>query len=581
MAIKNRSGRSGGRAAVFILSLGLLEGFIIGFVVTFNPLKRALFSVEAHKYLSYGMFRLIALLFRRPFLNWLAITVAVALATLVVGLTVFFVSDLSRRMKKKTTKGSSSSLLHAGWLKAVAFGSLFFLLIINAVIFFAGTRSSPEHPNAILIIVDALRPDHMSCYGYGKNTTPNIDRLAEEAALFSEAVVVFPRTTPSAVSILTGLYPHTHGTRSLYVSGDSYESPGNLNLAEVLLNENYRTAAFLNQNLLHRDSGLRQGFNRYENLIDDLEVTRRAVSWLKKNGGGERPFFLLLWYLSPHWPYNPSRRDRVLFTDQPDERLKELFLRGMDPNQRCFAPIYDQEEIELLISAYDAEIHQSDRAVGVLLDYLRQAGLYRDSLIVITSDHGESLGEHGYFFDHGEYYYDTDARVPLLIKKPGRDKAEKLDFQVRNIDIFPTVLRMLNLSSDCEGVNLFPETAAGEEAILNLIAFGENDYSLFTANPRRHVEGIAGKWRMARTKRWKLLFIPHPRAPVYEFYDLKNDPGENENLIDDPAYQTRIKELKKKLFSWIKAEDLEKTDSPAVGDIHPATRARLKSLGYL
>jgi len=565
-----------------LLAIGCIEGFIIGFLICLNLFKNAFTCVTTQEYLHHRMFRLIALIFQRPFLIWLAVTVGVALVMLGLALISSLLAPIFRSRSGGEKKESGLDIiLKTRWVKILGFGCLALLLIINAVIVFLGRNKIPPSPNVVFIIVDALRSDHMGCYGYHRNTTPNVDRLAQGATLFDQAVVVFPRTTPSAVSILTGLYPHTHGTRSLYISGDSYESPENLNLAEILLDKNYRTVAFLNQRLLHPNSGIQQGFSTYLNVENDAEVTRQAVSWLEKGRDDHRPFFLLLWYLSPHWPYNPSQEDLDLFAPDPKYDLRLLFLRGKDPNRRCFSKLYNSEEMDLLISAYDAEIHQADAAIGDFLDYLKEKRLYNDSLIVVTSDHGESLGEHDYYFDHGEYYYETDTLVPLVIKRPDQKANKNVPYQVRNIDIFPTVLGMLQVPYSCEGVDLFPVGIEEQAGLKNLIAFGETDYSVFTSNPRRYVGGTAGKWRMARTNRWKLLFIPHPREPIYEFYDLKNDPSEKNNLIEDPACQTEINELKKKLFEWIKKEDLQKTDGPTPEKISPASRERLKSLGYL
>ena len=570
------------KKVIALLAIGCIEGFILGFLICLSLLKDALFIITTQDYLHHGMFRLTALIFQRPFFIWLIVTSAASLGMLGLVLVSSKVAHVSRSRRERKTKTDALDLImKARWVKVLGFGLFSILLIINAAIAFVGRNQIPSSPNVVLIIVDALRADHMGCYGYHRDTTPNIDRLVRGATLFDQAVVVFPRTTPSAVSILTGLYPHTHGTRSLYISGDSYELPRNLNLAEIMLDRNYRTAAFLNQKLLHRNSGIQQGFSTYLNVEDDAEVTRQAASWLEKGREDRRPFFLFLWYLSPHWPYNPSQKDLDLFAPDPKFDLRLLFLRGKDPNQRCFTRLYNSEEIDLLISAYDAEIHQADDAIGGLLDYLREKQLYNDSLIVVTSDHGESLGEHGYYFDHGEYYYDTDTLVPLVIKSPDQIINEIVPYQVRNIDIFPTILGMLEIPYSCEGTDLFPLGDGAKAELENLIAFGETDYSVFSSNPRRYIKGTAGKWRMARTNRWKLLFIPHPGSSIYEFYDLRNDPSEENNLIDDPVYKTEIEELKKKLFKWIKEEDLQGTDGPALGNIGSASRERLKSLGYL
>lgn len=175
---------------------------------------------------------------------------------------------------------------------------------------------------------------------------------------------------------------------------------------------------------------------------------------------------------------------------------------------------------------------------------------------------------------------DSDATLLFTVGKI-RKMNEIIPYQVRNIDIFPTVLGIMGIPYSCEGVDLFPAGDGAGTGLKNLIAFGETDYSVFTSNPRRYIKGTAGKWRMARTNRWKLLFIPHPGEPIYEFYDLENDSSENNNLIDDPMLQAEIIELKKKLFEWIREEDLRRTKGPELGEMGPAARERLKSLGYL
>ncbi len=578
----NRKKISIRQVATALLAIGFLEGFVIGFIVFLNPLKRALDGVLVQNYLHFRMFRLIALIFQRPFFDWLLFAVVLALLSTGSGMIIFlFTRSSAKRRGEGNGKNVWVMLASLRWLRIAGFFCLFLLLIVNGVVAFYSRDTVHPRPDVVLIVIDALRPDHMSSYGYAKNTTPAIDRLAREATLFKQAVVVFPRTTPSAVSIMTGLYPHTHGTRSLYVTGDMYETPGNNNLAEILLNENYRTAAFLDQRLLHPNSGLQQGFMTYRNLENDAEVTRQAVSWLERGKDDPRPFFLLLWYLAPHWPYNPLQKDLDLFSADPAYDLSLLFLRGKDPNQRCFSRLYTPEEMGLLISAYDAEIRQSDTAVGGILNYLRGKGLYQDTLIIVTADHGESLGEHDYYFDHGEYYYDTDALVPLIIKRPEQTGGVVVSYQVRSIDIFPTLLGVLGIRAPSEGVDLFSYGAGKPGGADGLIAFGENDYSMFPNNPKRYLKGIAGKWRMVRTGRWKLILIPHPGENIFEFYDLADDPAETNNLINDPAYRARIEELKKKLFGWIKEGDLRNTDAPQREEIAPSARKRLQSLGYL
>jgi arylsulfatase A-like enzyme len=243
--------------------------------------------------------------------------------------------------------------------------------------------------------------------------------------------------------------------------------------------------------------------------------------------------------------------------------------------------LYNQAEIDHLIAAYDAEIYAADKEIGIILDYLRDNGLYDNSIIVITADHGESLDEHDYYFEHGEYYYDTTALIPLAIKRPYQNTPALWEYQVRNIDIFPTILGELDLQAECEGKNLFPKNVEDERELRSMLAFGENDYNIHSNNTRRYIEGIAGKWRIARSNRWKLIMIPHPENTIYEFYDIVNDPGEERNLIASPEYQNEFQYLKTALLQWIKTEDMYDTEQIPPEQIPDDMRERLRSLGYV
>ena len=201
-----------------------------------------------------------------------------------------------------------------------------FVLIIFVVIlisFIAKIRKADidKRPNVILIVVDALRPDHLGCYGYHKNTSPNIDDLADDSTLFKTAVTVFPRTTPSAASLLTGLYPHTHGTRSITAKEYRFISYENLFLSEILQNQGYDTAAFIEHALLNKRSGMEQGFKTFANANESKELFQWSLSWLHNHRKKNKPFFLFLWYLAPHFPYEPPLEDLSLFLSDDDINL--------------------------------------------------------------------------------------------------------------------------------------------------------------------------------------------------------------------------------------------------------------------
>lgn len=441
--------------------------------------------------------------------------------------------------------------------------------------------NAPKNPNVIIVVIDALRPDHLRCYGYGKNTSPNIDRLAKESTLFKACVTVYPRTTPSAVSMLTGLYPHTHGVRNLVIKKEEKRKWSNLTLTRILKNEEYDTGVFSAIDLPMQVFG-KDELSARATFRSDQKVTEKAISWLKLNRKKRRPFFLMLWLNSPHWPYSPPAEEIKMFTTKKNISLERLIKRGEEePGLRIFEEMYSQQELEFLISAYDGEIHFADKQVGMLIDYLKGSGLYDNSVIVITSDHGESLGEHGVYFEHGEYYYDTTALVPLLIKKPYQDTKEIIEHQVRNIDIFPTILSMLGVNYACEGKNLLPELEEEKKGLEDLLAFGESGHSLWRNNRRRYIKGTAGKWRIARSNRYKLIFIPHPQSNIFELYDIKNDSSEKNNLINDPRYQSEIEYLKGELFGWIKKEDLQNTEEFTTDQVSDDTLESLRSLGYV
>lgn len=443
-------------------------------------------------------------------------------------------------------------------------------------------QEDDKKPNVLLIVVDTLRADHMSAYGYSRKTSPNFDALADSSALFLQNSTVINRTAPAAVSLATGLYPHTHGTRSNHVKSNMYASEGNLMLAEILKDAGLQTVAYVNQNLLAKKFGMGQGFDLYLNLDSDERVSEMAVDWLANKRDERRPFFMQLWYFSPHWPYVPSTEDLQRFTNSHNHDSRALAEKGMSVNSRAFSDLFDKQEREFLISSYDAEIYGVDHMVGQVIESLRAQNLFENTIVVITSDHGESLEGHGIHFEHGEFFYDETALVPLLIKRPHQTQAEIVDHPSRLIDIFPTVLSLVGLPYiSVEGKNLFPTDPSEREHLEQLIAFGENGYRVWSNNRRRYVEGIAGKWRIARTSTSKLIYIPHPEQDIFEFYDIATDPNEQNNLVDDPICSAEIQILKAALFEWIKPEDFADIDPITEEQIPPDVRQRLKSLGYL
>src|SRR3989442_15715228 len=277
-----------------------------------------------------------------------------------------------------------------------------------------------------------------------------------------------PRSTQSIASILTGRYPKSHGARGLF----STLSPANLTLAEILEDQGYDTAAFVSNLFLRSGQGFEQGFKRYDNPPARWDgdsagpISSAALDWLKGRPAG-RPFFLWVHYLDPHWTYRPDPPFDSVFDPGFTERFTlydDLEAGRLTKGQVIFENRLSPRQVAHVAALYDGEIAQVDAALADLLVYAARPEV-QPLLVVLTSDHGESLGEHGYYFAHGEYLYQPTLRVPLLLSFPGRiSPGLRVDALAENVDIAPTVVALLGLSrmQAVDGRPLFiPAAGAG------------------------------------------------------------------------------------------------------------------------
>jgi len=390
-----------------------------------------------------------------------------------------------------------------------------------------GAMAAPAapRPNVVLITIDTLRADHLPAYGYRKLDTPAIDSLAKDGALFERALAHAPITLPSHTSILTGLYPITHGVRN---NGDFYLRDEVPTLAQMLKQNGYQTAAFVSAFLLDSRFGLGKGFDVYDDsttsrvsrarpdLVKErkaAETTAAAVRWLEANyplgGAKAEPFFLWAHYFDPHLDYNPPEPYRSRYRS----------------------------------NLYDAEIAYADSQVGVLLDELKKLGRYRDTLLILTADHGESLGEHGEAA-HSVFIYDATQRIPFIVKLPREAAAgARLKALARHVDIVPTVIDAANL----RGLALSALHAMPGRSLLGVIngAAGEEGLSYAEAYLPKDYYGWAAP-ESVDDGRYKYIQLPRP-----EFYDLSRDPRERENLVSVDSeraarMQARLEALEKR-----------------------------------
>jgi arylsulfatase A-like enzyme len=438
-------------------------------------------------------------------------------------------------------------------------------------------------PDVILVTVDTLRADHLSSYGHARNTSPSIDALAADGILFENAFTTVPRTTPALASLMTGDYPRKHGLMTLL---DALSSDKRT-LAEVLSEQGYATAAFVTPNV-HRRSGLWQGFDVFDDRVDSDDPSARAeqmaahaLRWLDEQRGGRLFLWLHLW--DPHFRYDAPAPHDEAFDPQPGKQLS--LYRRIDRGELRLGEVYFEndlttEEVARVVARYDGEIRYADGVIGRFLDGLRDLSLYAPALVVFTADHGESLGEHGYYFEHGAYLYDSSLRIPLILKLPlARRAGTRITDPAMIFDVTPTVLSSLSLEERLGSPGRDLLSASGSGEVLGETRFHETGHRFFAQNPRRQLDGPAGHWKSAREGNWKLIRIPTPDGDIHELYDLEEDPGETRNLFreDDPV----ARDLAKKLDAWL-AGFGEVTEGDAASDaIDPATAERLRALGYL
>ncbi|HIG10034.1 MAG: sulfatase-like hydrolase/transferase [bacterium] len=399
----------------------------------------------------------------------------------------------------------------------------------------------PGPRSVLLVTIDTTRADHIGCYGYEWAKTPVIDSLSAEGVRFAWTFSVAPVTFPAHVSLLTGTIPPYHGVRD---NGTHRAVPELLSLAEVLAAKGFQTAAFTAAFVLDAQFGLDQGFDVYEGtrhktisaagMVEErsaLEVNRSARRWLD-GLAAEQPFFLWVHYFEPHQPYPAADALPMRFRQRP----------------------------------YDGEIHAADTALGQLLAHLGNIGRREETLVVVTSDHGESLGEHGEA-SHSYFAYQGTLHVPLIMAHGSLPRGYTVEQKTSLIDVFPTVLELLHLPApvgpppgrslavlfDGRGA---PDVPTYFESLSPFLNYGWAP-----------IQGVA-------LGDHKLIAVP--RA---ELYDWRHDAAESDNLFaSEPALAARLHHELEQLLS---ANQAPKREHSSERSLTSADRAALARLGYI
>lgn len=467
-----------------------------------------------------------------------------------------------------------------------------------AVLFFLGlflsSRERSQKPvNVILIVVDALRPDHLGCYGYDRPTSPHIDAFARQGVVFDKAFSSGTATEISVPSLLSSLYPAAHRV----LDWDYPFSKKIITLPEILAQKGYRTAAFVGPTV-RRVPDFCKRFQdcdftpeKAKQRLGEIPVFKpglkpltptligKALAWLKSNS--RRPFFLYIHDIGVHMPYMAPAPFNTLFwkgaIGPENEKFLLDFVRVMVENR---ASSVTAQQLDFLVSQYDAKIRFVDEYLGTLFREMERLGLTQDTLVILTADHGEALSEHG-VFGHGRSPYDELLRVPLIIRLPKKSaEGRRVSDLVRLVDIEPTVLECLKIHSPypVQGLSLRPlwkPHLSGDRE-----AFGEG----YQAYLSLHFAAV-------RTGRWKFIEAHNTftRSYIFELYDLENDPKELTNLAVRHSHDKEVGFFKKKLKSYLSGcekirkallgEEADAVRKPQAPD--KETEDLFRSLGYL
>ena len=381
----------------------------------------------------------------------------------------------------------------------------------------APSGPASRFPNVLLVTVDTLRADRLSCYGYGRPTTPNLDRLLARGVRFAQTRTVEPLTNPSLVSLLTSRYPHEHGA----TRNGLRMRAGLPSLARTLRQRGFQTAAFVgNWTLRDEISGLGEHFATYRQIASrkrwlvlkseatGYDLTEAALDWLadERRDGGERPFLLWVHYVEPHAPYR-AQGDFV-------RALGYSSKRDLGPAER-----------------YDTEVAFVDHAIGDLLAGVSRLAGGEETLVVFAGDHGESLGEHGYW-GHGRHLYENNLRVPMGIAWEGKLQPAVVSAPATLLDLAPTVLGLIGYPAlrEARGFDWTPVLRGREPAPHRAAYFQAHKGAVQSVEDARRARrrGLLEVALLVGGRKETLRLRGGERWLV----DVASDPGDQHNLAD-------------------------------------------------
>lgn len=438
-------------------------------------------------------------------------------------------------------------------------------------------------PNVFLITIDTLRADHLGCYGYTRQTSPFLDRFAADALVFENCFSHAPNTWASIASLLSGYLPHE--TRVML---DFPVPEGIPNLPEALRAQGYTTLGVVSNFVLRRGRGWERGFDVYDDSLPQRETSRgmaekratdatdQALRLLERHR--DEDLFLWVHYQDPHGPYDPPGEFRDLFLHRTGDTratrrppLKQNRVNSGWGGIPSYQQLGDHRDYDFYVARYDAEIRYADSQIRRLVEGIRALGWYDDSLMLITADHGEGMGEKNYYFGHGENLYGSLTRVPLLARFGDGATGRRADF-VQHIDVVPSILSSLGVPTGARlrGGDLRAASADPREIFGAMVSVGAmHDYESFVI-----YDGVK--------------LIDQPAVPGLNrkrqlLFDLTRDPSEQLDRTDDPAYAERRRSLSSRLARLKQDDRLGLLRSLFEGhrELSDEERETLRALGYV
>lgn len=482
------------------------------------------------------------------------------------------------------------------------------------------SRTAVDQPNIILISLDAVRADHLSCYGYHRPTSPFLDQFAQASTLYENAYSTTRWTLPAHASMLTGTYLSKHGVGDDRTGLRKLSDPRLVTLAEYLHIQNYQTVGFSSVPALGLETQFDRGFDHFYQtwtLFDERhplyhtkflgrywgrrlrsiyenrtfyradkgarKTNRLFTRWLRQQRGDDRPFFAFFHYFEAHGPYWPPRKYRSLFTSA-DQTVKTLAKAHADPWDVLAGRVQlTDQEMATLEALYDAEIRYLDDILAEIVGLVRRSNQLERTMIIVTADHGESFGDHGCFQHSAPSLYESVVKVPLLIRFPQRFPSEKrVSIPVSIADVFPTITEVLEDTpgphyQQFQGNSLIPANLkADADRIVVMESLTDPSKGLMTVDPNFDTSGHDYYLRAVRWRDYKFIW---KSTGENELYQLSADPQELTNLMDKES--TIAQAMQDKLQDWLNSFEPYQPISDEADDLSEEVIERLHALGYL